>query len=50
MYNDAISDYSKTIEIDPRNAYAYYNRGISYDKMGDYNLAIKDFARAIELD
>lgn len=50
MYNDAINDYSKAVELDPKNAYAYYNRGISYDKKGEYNLAIKDFAKAIELD
>lgn len=50
MYNDAISDYTKAIEMDPKNAYAYYNRGISHDKKGDYNIAIKDFIRAIELD
>lgn len=25
MYNDAINDYTKAIEIDPKNAFAYYN-------------------------
>ena len=29
MYNDAISDYTKAIEMESRNAFAYYNRGIS---------------------
>ena len=26
--------------IDPRNAYAYYNRGISHDRSSDYDAAI----------
>jgi tetratricopeptide (TPR) repeat protein len=25
-YNKAIQDYTKALEIDPRNAYAYYNK------------------------
>jgi len=28
-YNGAISDYTKAIELDPNDAGAYYNRGIS---------------------
>jgi hypothetical protein len=25
MYNDAITDYTKALEIDNKNAFAYYN-------------------------
>ena len=45
MYDDAINDYTRALEIDNKNAFAYYNviywirlkRGISYDKKGDYD-------------
>lgn len=33
----AINDYSKAIQIDPNNAYTYYNKGISLDRKGDYD-------------
>jgi len=38
------------IKIDPKNPYAYYNRGISYDRMQKYRPAVKDFTEAIKLD
>lgn len=37
------------IEIDPNNAYAFYNRGISYDRHKDYVAACLDFRRATQL-
>lgn len=39
-YDLAVSDYSRSLEIENKNAFAYYNRGISYDKKGDYVEAI----------
>ncbi len=33
----AIRDYSKALQVDPANAYAFYNRGISHDRGGDFN-------------
>ena len=41
--------HQKVIEMDPRSAEAYYNRGIVKSKSGDYSGAIKDFDKAIEL-
>jgi len=35
------------IKIDPNNPYAYYNRGISYDRKCDYKKAIDNFTTAI---
>jgi tetratricopeptide (TPR) repeat protein len=32
------------------NAYCYYNRGISYDKKGNSEEAVKNFTKAIEID
>lgn len=49
-YDRAISDYTKAIELDPKNSDAYYNRGNTYVMKGNFDLAISDFTRAIELD
>ncbi len=46
----AISDYTKAIEIDPKDAVAYYNRGLSKDILKDYSGAIADYTKAIEID
>jgi tetratricopeptide (TPR) repeat protein len=46
----AITEYTKTIRLDPNNAAAYYNRGIAYSRKEDYDQAIADFAEAIRLD
>ena len=49
-YNGAISDYTKSIELDPNYAYAYNNRGISKRNLKDDYGAISDFTKSIELD
>ncbi|HHT9126660.1 MAG TPA: tetratricopeptide repeat protein [Candidatus Brocadiia bacterium] len=49
-YDLAISDYNKAIEINPRLAEAYYNRGTAYGKKGEYDRAILDFNKAIEIN
>jgi len=46
----AIVDYSKAIELDPKYADAYYNRGIAYKRKGNLDQAIADYSKAIELD
>lgn len=48
-YEEAIRDYTTAIEIQPTNAYAFYNRGISFDRQENFRAAIADFSRAIEL-
>ena len=49
-YKDAIADYDKAIEINPKFAEAYYNRGIAKESTGDYKGAIADWGKAIELN
>jgi tetratricopeptide (TPR) repeat protein len=44
----AILDYSKSIELDPTFV-AYHNRGLAYLRASEYQKAIADFTRAIEL-
>jgi tetratricopeptide (TPR) repeat protein len=49
-YAQAIKDFSKAIELNPRDTYAYYKRGFSYLRIDDYAQAIKDFSNAIEIN
>jgi tetratricopeptide (TPR) repeat protein len=46
----AIADYSRAIEIDPKNTLAYNNRGNAKSNKGDQNGAIGDYNRAIEIN
>ena len=46
----AISDYTKAIEINPKYTEAYYNRGNTYEKQGNLTQAISDYTKAIEIN
>ena len=48
-YYGAISDFNKVIEIDPKDAKAYNNRGISKSNIGDKKGACDDYKKAISL-
>ena len=50
QYEQAISDFNKAIEINPRYVKAYNNRGIIYRLKGQYEQAISDFYKAIEIN
>jgi tetratricopeptide (TPR) repeat protein len=50
MIDDAITECSKAIEINPRYAKAYNNRGIAYYYKGQYDRAIQDYSKAIEIN
>jgi tetratricopeptide (TPR) repeat protein len=45
-----IEDFTKTIELDPKYAYAYNNRAAAKFKIKDYNGAIEDCNKAIQMD
>ncbi len=49
-YDQAISDYSASISLDPRNASVYNNRGNAYHAKHDFDRAIADFDQAIALN
>ena len=49
-YEEAIADYTKAIELDPKDADAYYNRGGAYKALGKTKEAEADFAKAKELE
>ena len=51
QYDRAIAYFNKAIELNPRDADAYNNRGLAYfEGKGQYNKAIVDYNKAIELN
>ena len=50
QYDQAIANFDKAIEINPRYAEAYNNRGIAYLRKGQYDKAISDFTKVIEIN
>lgn len=37
-------------QVSSNSSFAYYNRGIAYDRLGDFVSAVADFSTAISLD
>ncbi|MBN1967704.1 MAG: tetratricopeptide repeat protein, partial [Anaerolineae bacterium] len=50
LYDEAIADYTRAIELDSSLKQAYNNRGIIYAALREYELAQADFSQAIALD
>ncbi len=48
-YQDALDLFNKAIENDTMFFQAYYNRGVTYELMGNREKAIKDFQKVLEL-
>jgi tetratricopeptide (TPR) repeat protein len=49
-FEQAIADYNKAIELNPKYGNAYNNRGNIKSKRSDFKGAIRDYSRAIELN
>ena len=49
-HDKAVEEFSKVIEMMPSSPVLYKDRGTAYRKLGEYELAVKDFEKAIELD
>ena len=49
-YTFAIDAFSKSIELNPHEAYTYYCRGEAHAELDDHNKAIEDYSKAIELN
>jgi len=48
-YREALERYSRAIELDPKLAVAYNNRGFVHWNLNNYEQAVVDYSRAIEL-
>ncbi len=49
-YQDAINNFSKSIEYDEDDSYAYLYRGNSKFKINDYFGALEDYSKSIEFN
>jgi tetratricopeptide (TPR) repeat protein len=49
-YDRAIATYAEAIALDPKYAWSYVNRGITYYRKKDYDRALADYDQAIGLD
>ncbi|MEB3161220.1 MAG: tetratricopeptide repeat protein, partial [Synechocystis sp.] len=45
----AIADYDQSIKLNPQFADAYFNRGLTYYRLGEDQKAIADLKKAAEL-
>lgn len=45
-----MAGFTTAIHLDSGYAIAYYNRGIIYLEQGEYDLAMRDFERYLELE
>ena len=50
QYDRAISNFSKALEMNPRDIRAYRNRGHAYAEKGQYDQAISDYTKALEMN
>ena len=48
--DQALADYTKIIELDPKNTDAYYSRAIVYEDKGNLDQAISDYTQVLALD
>jgi len=49
-YTEAISKYNEIITLSPDDPWAYYSRGNAYRRLGEYQRAISDQTKAIEIE
>jgi len=49
-YTLAVNDYSRAIELNPKDVSVYLNRGLAHYNQKNYDLAAADYDKAIELN
>ncbi len=50
MFEEAIKDFTRVLEIDASSSNAFFCRGSTHDRAGNYPAAAADYTRALELD
>lgn len=50
MYEEALADYTRAINLDSTFVMAYNNRGAAYERLREYEKALADYTMAIEAD
>jgi len=50
MFDKAITDFTKVIELHPKNAHAFFRRAFAYKALKQFKEAADDFERAKDLD
>lgn len=50
MFDEAIEDCNRLIDLNQENAAAYYIRGCAYQKLSEEELCIADFTRVLQID
>ena len=50
QWNEAVADFTKVIEIDPKDAWGYADRGEAYQHLNQWQQSIDDFTQAIAID
>ena len=50
LIKEAMDDFSKALEFNPRLIFAWFNKGNIYYDEGDYTSAIQSFSNAINID
>lgn len=47
-YKNAVEDFDKALELDPKYMLAYNERGLAKDAMGVYDGALQDYLEALK--
>jgi tetratricopeptide (TPR) repeat protein len=50
QHDQSIAFFNEALEINPRNADAYFNRGLAYGNKGRHDKAIADFTKTIKIN
>jgi tetratricopeptide (TPR) repeat protein len=50
QYDDAIENYTKAIKIKPKESDAYFNRGLCFHNLGNFDKAIKDYEIVLDIN
>ncbi len=50
QHEQALADFNRAIELNPKYATAYHNRGLTYRDLQQHEQALADYNRAIELN